>query len=182
MTRSNEDEFDGMYRSMFPKMVSFARTFCKDRDEAEDVTQDAFVKAFMAFEDCHDKQRLGNWLRRIVYRTFLDRKRVEGRRVRECINYGTDLDLTIEDQPDQSKSPEEVLLSKQMEPELERAIAGLNYEAKQLLSLVYVQERGHPEAAKKLGIDSQSCRSRAHRLCSRIRQNIAQEIDHVRSA
>lgn len=175
MSRRKEEEFEQIYRSMFPKMMSFAGTFCRDKDEAEDVTQDAFLKAFAAFGDCRDAAHLGNWLRKIVYRTFLDHKRLEKRRIKECVCFGPEQELTVEDHPDPAQNAEELLLAKQFDPELERAIADLDQDARELLSLVYVQGESHPEAARKLGIASPSSRSRAHRLCAKIRRNLGRD-------
>jgi RNA polymerase sigma-70 factor (ECF subfamily) len=52
----------------------------RHRQEAEDVAQEAFVKAYARFHELRDRDRFRAWLVRITWRLAIDRQRSERRR------------------------------------------------------------------------------------------------------
>src|SRR6266481_655846 len=56
----------------------------RHRQDAEDVAQEAFVKAYRSFRELRDRERFRAWLVRMTWRLALDRQRADRRRtVRE---------------------------------------------------------------------------------------------------
>src|SRR5205823_12870905 len=56
----------------------------RHRQDAEDVAQEAFVKAYRSFRELRDRERFRAWLVRMTWRLAIDRQRNERRReVRE---------------------------------------------------------------------------------------------------
>ena len=56
----------------------------RHREDAEDVAQEAFAKAYRSFRQLRDRQRFRAWLVRMTWRLALDRQRTDRRRaVRE---------------------------------------------------------------------------------------------------
>lgn len=45
---------------------------CGDREEADDIAQEALVKAYLSLSDYEERGKGTAWLYRIAYRTFLD--------------------------------------------------------------------------------------------------------------
>jgi RNA polymerase sigma-70 factor, ECF subfamily len=52
----------------------------RHREDAEDVAQDAFAKAYRSFHQLRDRQRFRAWLVRMTWRMALDRQRANRRR------------------------------------------------------------------------------------------------------
>src|SRR5215212_633003 len=52
----------------------------RHREDAEDVAQEAFAKAYRSFRQLRDRQRFRAWLVRMTWRLALDRKRSDRRR------------------------------------------------------------------------------------------------------
>src|SRR6266481_5576746 len=52
----------------------------RDRQDAEDVAQEAFVKAYRQFRQLRDRQRFRAWLVRMTWRLAIDRQRADRRR------------------------------------------------------------------------------------------------------
>src|SRR5258707_6683358 len=52
----------------------------RHRQDAEDVAQEAFVKAYRSFSQLRDRERFRAWLVRITWRLALDRQRGDRRR------------------------------------------------------------------------------------------------------
>ncbi|MBD5371498.1 MAG: RNA polymerase sigma factor [Bacteroides sp.] len=48
---------------------------CGDTATADDIAQEALLKAWLAVDDLHDAGRADAWLRRIAYNTFLNHRR-----------------------------------------------------------------------------------------------------------
>src|SRR6185312_9636206 len=53
----------------------------RQRQDAEDVAQEAFVKAYRSFSQLRDRDRFRAWLVRITWRLALDRQRGDRRRL-----------------------------------------------------------------------------------------------------
>ena len=58
-----------------------AYSVLRQREDAEDVAQDAFAKAYRNFHQLRDRDRFRAWLVRMTWRLALDRQRAERRRV-----------------------------------------------------------------------------------------------------
>lgn len=78
-----------MTREQFVRMVKgeqealrrFLLALCLGRqDEADDIAQDALVKAYVSLDDYDERGRASLWLRRIAYTTFLNAMKARGRR------------------------------------------------------------------------------------------------------
>src|SRR5881227_2201246 len=52
----------------------------RHRQDAEDVAQEAFAKAFRSFRQLRDRERFRAWLVRMTWRLAIDRQRSERRR------------------------------------------------------------------------------------------------------
>src|SRR6266481_3989454 len=53
----------------------------RDRQDAEDVAQEAFVKAYRSFRQLRDRERFRAWLVRMTWRLAIDRQRGDRRRM-----------------------------------------------------------------------------------------------------
>ena len=61
--------------------VRVAFSVLRNREDAEDVAQEAFVKAYRSFSQLRDRDRFRAWLVRMTWRMALDRQRSNRRRV-----------------------------------------------------------------------------------------------------
>lgn len=48
---------------------------CGDREEADDLAQDTFVKAYLSSDGFRDNSKFKSWIFRIAYNTFVSRRR-----------------------------------------------------------------------------------------------------------
>src|SRR5213594_4455636 len=74
----------------------------RHRQDAEDVAQEAFVKAYRGFRQLRDRDRFRAWLVRVTWRLAIDRQRGDRRRAaRENVPHAADTitsaDATVED-------------------------------------------------------------------------------------
>ena len=78
--RSLEEEFERRVVESSTLAFRVAYSVLRQRQDAEDVAQDALVKAYRNFARLRDRERFRAWLVRITWRLALDRQRGERRR------------------------------------------------------------------------------------------------------
>lgn len=64
------------------RMFTVARSVIEDAGLAEDIVQEAFIKAYKALPEFRGQSRLSTWLHRITYLTAIDTKRQRQRHLR----------------------------------------------------------------------------------------------------
>jgi len=74
MMSANESEFQKIYDIFQPKILRYLTHFIGESD-AEDLTQETFVKVHQALENFKDESQLSTWIYRIATNTALDRLR-----------------------------------------------------------------------------------------------------------
>src|SRR5882672_9992776 len=75
-----EDEFETRLVESSTLAFRIAYGVLHHRQDAEDVAQEAFVKAYRSFRELRDRDRFRAWLVRMTWRLAIDRQRSERRR------------------------------------------------------------------------------------------------------
>lgn len=78
MTRA--DQFDPIVRAHQGSVRTFLRRLCRNSALADELAQEAFLKAFRSPDPLDEIENIRGWLLRIAYRCFLDHHRRETRR------------------------------------------------------------------------------------------------------
>ena len=121
--------------------------------EAEDVAQEAFIRAYRNFHRLRDKQRFRAWLARIAWRLALDRWRSAGRRGRR---------EQIAGEPLPGKTVEELAASNEFQARLQQAMDELPPKLRQVLVLAAVEGYNIREVSTMLGLPDGTVKSRLH--------------------
>src|SRR5205823_3027840 len=79
--RTLEQEFEARLVESSTLAFRVAYSVLRQRQDAEDVAQEAFVKAYRSFTHLRDRARFRAWLVRITWRLALDRQRGDRRRL-----------------------------------------------------------------------------------------------------
>ncbi len=135
--------------------------------DAEDVTQDAFVKAYGALGRFRRGRPFRPWLLAIVANEARNRRRSAGRR--------TALTLRVAEEirpGDAAPSPEAVVLAKDRQRELLAALSRLSEEHRLVLACRYFLELNEAECAAALGVRTGTVKSRISRALERLREEV----------
>ncbi|MDR7001241.1 RNA polymerase sigma factor [Neobacillus niacini] len=73
-------DFNQLYREYSQRLHYIAYSYAKDRFLAEDIVQEAFLKAYKKLDTVEDSNKLGAWLSAITARTAIDFLRMEKRK------------------------------------------------------------------------------------------------------
>lgn len=141
-------------------MLSKALTITHNRDRAAEAVQTAFAKAYASL-DAWRGDSLGPWLVTITVHTALHLMEKE----RKHSHFSSDA-TRLENVADETYSEERELLLSNME----RAIASLPSDDRQLITLHYYQKKKTNEIAKLLGMSQTNVLVRLHRVRERLRK------------
>jgi RNA polymerase sigma-70 factor (ECF subfamily) len=95
LDQSLEREFEDRLRESATLAFRVAYGVLRHRQDAEDVAQEAFAKAYRSFNQLRDRDRFRAWLMRMTWRLAIDRWRADRRRsVREQAVASTDTPTT----------------------------------------------------------------------------------------
>ena len=144
-----------LYQLLAPKLLGVCVRYMQDRDEAEDVMQDAFVKIFTSIKSFKADGSFEGWARRITVNTALSALKKRGR-----ILFERNLELV--ENTEFSEEEEELV-------DLDQVTACINALApgyRTIINLFLIEEFSHKEIAEKLSISESTSRSQ----CARARQ------------
>ncbi len=171
-------EFEELARQYARDIYSGALRLTRNLDDAEDLAQEVFVRAYTAYDQFQAGTNFRAWLFRILTNTFINRYR---RRARQPQTIAWD-DLTRESElettagRDEADQPEEALLSEVADEEVERALAELPEEFRVAVILSDICDLSYREVADALKIPLGTVRSRlfrGRRLLRRSLENYA---------
>jgi RNA polymerase sigma factor (sigma-70 family) len=139
--------------------------------DAEEATQDAFVKAHRALPRFRDGAPFRPWLLAIVANEARNRVRSAGRRA------GLVLRVAEERRPDAAgPSPEAALLDSERREQLLAAIERLPEAAREAIACRYLLQLSEEETAAALDCPRGTVKSRVSRALERLREELGEEV------
>ena len=166
LTPKDQTRFSNLMTDTYRKVYNMALRLAGNRTDAEDLTQEAFYRAYRSFNDYQGDKPFENWIFRILTRLFLDLLRSRRRRV-STVSYdapvNTGDDQVFFDVADQGKTPDKILLESSYNEDLQAVLATLSEEQRNLIMLADVEGVPYGEIAQLMGKPVGTIRSRLHR-------------------
>jgi RNA polymerase sigma-70 factor, ECF subfamily len=134
-----------------------AYRYASNPSEAEDIAQDALLRAWRRRSTLRDPERRNQWLATIV----------RNEAFRQHARPRPDLTSTLELQ--EGAEDEQVLAAVEL-ADLHAALKVLNDPERQLLEMRYEEDMTHPDIARRLGIPEGTVKVRLHRARNKLRQ------------
>ena len=147
-------EFEERLAECGPLAYRVARGVLRNTADAEDVAQEALLRAYSKFDRLRDRNRFRAWLVRIAFRLALDRLRSGKRR---------ELRDTLWSQPERhppGATAEDLAVSNEFQAHLESALAELPEKLRLVLLLAAMEGHTIDEIASMLGISTGTVKSR----------------------
>lgn len=159
-------ELSRRYRDSYTR---FAVRMIGNRDDAEDVLQSAFIRAYRALAQCRDPNRFGAWLYQIVAnecRTFVIRHaRREKRLARDDVTMQA---IAVEPNFEGGDTLAEVQL----------ALRQLDADQREAFLMKHVEQMSYEQMAEITGDGISALKMRVKRACARLRE-ILEEVHDV---
>ena len=139
------------------KIYGFICRYVGNSEEAEDLTQDTFTKAFQNLDRLSNPSRFSSWL----YKIALNECRMRFRRQRNVI--AVPLDDQVHEEPDTgATSPEETLLARETSQLLQEAFEQLPEEQKAVILMKEFQGLKFHEISEVLEVPLSTVKSRMY--------------------
>jgi RNA polymerase sigma-70 factor (ECF subfamily) len=177
LSESEEAKFTELMQASYRKVYNMAFRLAGNRPDAEDLTQDAFYRAYRSYREYEGDRPFENWIFRIVTRLFLDLLRSRRRRIR-AVSYDNPLNTSFGednlffDVADSSPDPQQSLMNESISENLQMVLNTLSPEQRTLITLADVENLPYSEIAEILQRPVGTIRSRLHRSHKLIRQRL----------
>ena len=158
--RRDMEAFGKLVDAYQNRVFGFVRRMINNPEEAADVTQDVFVRAFQSFDRFDGRSSLRTWLFRIAYNLCIDRARRSDRRVSEVALIEPGEEGETMDIADVRWQPEQFALDDELMGVLEQGIKSMSEKLRRVLLLHDREEMPYEEIAKMLDVPIGTVKSR----------------------
>lgn len=167
----DQDAFGQLVLAHQNKVYTICVHMVTDREEAADLAQEAFLKAWRSLSTFQGESSFATWMHRLTTNVCLDYLRKQSRRQ----NISTAVSLDDEDSgwtepADHSQDPQQHLEREERKRALSRALAELPEHHRQTLIMREVSGMSYQEIADALNTDLGTIKSRIARARERLRK------------
>jgi RNA polymerase sigma-70 factor (ECF subfamily) len=160
----SEREFEELLAESGSLAFRVAYGVLRSREDAEDVAQEAAVRAYRRFRDLRDREKFRAWIARIAWRIALDRRRSDGRR-------GPREQTALEDRAS-GPTVEEVAAAREREHRVWRAVDSLPEGLRLVVVLGAIEGHGLRDVADLLRLPVGTVKSRLHEARRRLLETL----------
>ena len=137
-------------------------------EDAQDITQEVFLKVYSELGSFRGDSRLSVWLYRVTYNMCIDLLRKQKRRPTVSLTYETEGGEEEMEFPDTRYTPESELERKELQIAVQDALAQLSEEHRRILLMREFADFSYTEIAQQLGIQEGTVKSRIARARERV--------------
>jgi RNA polymerase sigma-70 factor, ECF subfamily len=154
----------------------------RDREKAEDLTQETFIKVLNAIERYDPSFKFSSWIFKIAHNTSLDhlrKKEPETLSLQGSPHARTDAEIeasTITPESD-DENPEEYTSNRELGSEIDRAIGRLRPEYRTAIVLCHIEGRPYEEIAEIMNVPLGTVKTYIHRA----RNDLKKQLEHLRT-
>ena len=149
-------------------VFTLAVRFAKNREDAEEIAQDCFVKAYKALGTFKQTSKFSTWLYTITYTTamsFLRKKRIDTQSI-----HGNENELELEGH--KSDLSDNLAERKSTNRYLDEAISTLPNDDVAIVTLFYKAEQSLEEIATALNMPANTVKIRLHRARAKLKERL----------
>jgi RNA polymerase sigma-70 factor, ECF subfamily len=175
-TMVSQREFEALFQRSQRRAYNLAYRLTGNATDAEDVTQDAYLRAWNNFANYDANRSFEGWLFRIITNRVIDlrrrQKRVPMYSLDTPIQGDEDGQLLAHEFAAPDSNPEDIVVAPVMEERLQRALAALPSDYRQAILLCDVEQRSYQEIADMMHCAIGTVRSRIHRARVMLRKHL----------
>lgn len=177
MTRPSRAErtadFESRITDAHPKLFSFAMRLAGNRPDAEDLLQEAYVRAFRHWDKFDASLSFSSWMHRVLVNAHIDGLRKKKRSPVVALD-GIESEF-VRDVADPAPDAAHLLQDRTFDPALESALARINPEFRIAVLLADVEGMAYEEIAEMMNTSVGTVRSRIHRGRKALRDRLLRD-------
>ncbi|MBX6363599.1 MAG: sigma-70 family RNA polymerase sigma factor [Gemmatimonadetes bacterium] len=159
-------------------VLSLIYRLVRDREKAEDLAQDSFIKVLNALDRYDPSYKFSSWMFKIAHNTALDHLRKKGL---DTLSLDGSPHAATADETaasvltaiSEDETPEEYTANRELGAEIERAIARLRPEYRTAITLWHAEARPYEEIAEIMGVPLGTVKTYIHRARNELKQHLA---------
>jgi RNA polymerase sigma-70 factor (ECF subfamily) len=163
--------FEELAMPLFDSLYNFAHWLTQDREEAEDLVQETYLKALKGFSSFQPGTNFRAWMYRILRNTFLTSR--SGLRERNTVALDPEIEELL---PGGSETPESILINRASEQLVQSAVEQLPVIYREVILLCEVEEMSYAEIAETLSIPMGTVMSRLARARKAVREALQKQV------
>jgi RNA polymerase sigma-70 factor (ECF subfamily) len=173
--RRDPEAFEELVTIYGPRIFRLAQRITRNREDAEEVSQDSFARAFLHLDAFRGDCRFYTWLVRIAINESLMKLRTRRRRDLQFDRATNSDDIPLSAEvADNTPTPEQRSSQEELQHILDSAMSELPMTVREVLHLREVEEHSTEETARLLGLSISAVKSRARRGRLLLRQTLTQ--------
>jgi RNA polymerase sigma-70 factor (ECF subfamily) len=176
ISRYELPDFDLLVHQHRPRVFRFILASLRDREAAENLTQDCFVRAYKSLDQFRGECNIGTWLMQIA--ANLVRSHESSRRLkfwRRSLQPAIDLADVREWIPDRHLSPEEMAAAKQQVEAIWKVAAGLSERQRTVFLLRFVEDMDLLEIVAVTGMKEGTVKTHLFRALQSVRAGLEKQ-------
>lgn len=156
------------------QLYAAAMRYTKNPEDAQDLVQDTYAKAYTSFHQFEPGTNLKAWLYRVLTTTFINTYRKDQRRPQTSDSELEDWQIAEASShtSDQGKSSEDVVLENLPDSDIKKALAEIPEEFRMAVYLADVEGFSYKEIAEIVGVPAGTVMSRLHRGRKQLREKL----------
>jgi RNA polymerase sigma-70 factor, ECF subfamily len=160
-------QFESLFRSSYVSLVKYARTLINDRDTAEEIVQDLFVRLWQEREKIKIESSLNGYLFRSVHNKCLHY--IEHRKVVE--RHAEEMSAR---KPDTTEDPSEILHYKELQARIAIILERLPERCGRIFCMSRFEGLKYNEIAEKLSVSVKTVEASMGRALKEFRKELAE--------
>lgn len=164
------------FRQLVERYKDYVFTVCfrvlQQREEAEEASQDVFIKVYRTLGSFEQKSKFSTWLYTVAYRTALDKVRT-----RKKGNISIDQEDNYLQIPDQeNRGAEQLINTELLKTQLIKAIRQLKPQDAAVVTLFYLKEKSIKEIVEITGLTTTNVKTKLHRTRESLRKHLQKQL------
>ena len=160
------EAFCELARAYERRIYSLALHHCRDRQDAEDLSQEVWLKAYSALSGFRFESSFYTWLRRIMINCFLNHRRSKASKLREQSDgdeyFSNGRDLT-------SSAPETTLQNRLVIERVRQALAEVTPQQRLMFLLKHEEGMTYEEISREFGCSTGAVKKSISRTVAKLR-------------
>ena len=182
-SQGDDGAFNRIYETNYKQVYYHVSQILGDRFEAEDLTQEVFLRAYQFLDTYSGNASLGRWLRKVATNLCIDRMR---KRSVPTVAWPSVMSKEGEEQeiefPDRGPTPVEAVQAREGEDSILSAISGLPEYYRKVVVLYDIMDYGGDEVARRASCPLGTVKSRLSRAHGMLKVRFKREESAIAGA
>jgi len=171
--QTSAGQFEQFAMPLFESLYNFAHWLTGNREEAEELVQETYLKALKGFSGFQQGTNFRAWIFRILRNTFLTSR--SGLKAMQTVPFDVADEETAAAAVNE-QTPESILLGRASQEAIQAALEQLPVIFREVVLLCDVEDMSYDEISQTIGIPVGTVMSRLHRARRSLRQLLQEKV------